>query len=260
MPTVDTIETFQPVAVSSPSKSPWSFWLRCIVDLQLMTIVQYLKPALAPLKGAVLDVGAGQSPWKSWLNAGASYHGIDIGNAADFGMQALREDIIYYDGNAMPLSDGQFDAVLCIEVLEHASNPILLLSEIYRVMADHGQLILTVPWSARRHHIPYDYHRFSREQLLKLLQQAGFYDIEIKERGNDIGVVANKLTVMTLRFLRVKQLPWLVLLWPLVFFYGALSVFFIAMAHLSFLFNFGSLDDPLGYFVSAKKYPLAQLE
>ena len=79
-------EEFQPIAVTSPVDHPLAFSLRCLVDLQLATIVQYLRPALAGLNGRVIDVGAGESPLRGWLPPHASYQGIDINSAANFRM------------------------------------------------------------------------------------------------------------------------------------------------------------------------------
>lgn len=67
-----------------------------------------------------------------------SYQGIDIGNASEFGMNKNRSNIIYYDGGKMPFNDQTFDNVLCIEVLEHAKNPQLLIAEIARVLKHGG--------------------------------------------------------------------------------------------------------------------------
>lgn len=52
-------EEFQPISIKPPSQSLIGFKLRCLIDLQLATIVQVLRPALTELNGSVLDVGAG---------------------------------------------------------------------------------------------------------------------------------------------------------------------------------------------------------
>lgn len=144
-------ENFQPIAVIAPSRNPLLFKLRCLVDLQLGTINKFLRPAIAQLKGDVLDVGAGNSPWREYLSGAATYHGVDVGDAADYGMRSNNKAIIYYDGTHMPYSDAAFDAAICVEVLEHVAQPELFLTEIARVLKDKAPLLLTVPWSARRH-------------------------------------------------------------------------------------------------------------
>lgn len=246
-------EGFKPIAVTSPANAPLAFGLRCVVDLQLATIARYLRPALKGLTGAVLDVGAGQSPWRGWLPNTTTYQGIDIGYAIDFGMQPEVKDVIYYAGANMPLADNTYDAVLCIEVLEHAQDPRLLLAEIMRVMKDDATLLLTVPWSARRHHIPHDYHRFTREGLAFLLNESGFDSVDIFERGNDVAVIANKLTILSLGLTTPKKWWHGVLTWPFALVCGVLAAIFIASAHICMALGWGSKEDPLGYFVRAKK-------
>lgn len=56
-------EAFKPLAVRPPSSNPRLFAVRCAVDLQLLTLVRFLQPVLARLRGRVLDVGAGEAPW-----------------------------------------------------------------------------------------------------------------------------------------------------------------------------------------------------
>jgi SAM-dependent methyltransferase len=54
---------------------------------------------------------------------------------------------------ALPFVDGHFDAITAIAVIEHIFDPYLSLSEIRRVLAPEGQLIMEVPnlvWLPRR--------------------------------------------------------------------------------------------------------------
>jgi SAM-dependent methyltransferase len=117
-------------------------------------------------------------------------------------MDPARPDIIYYDGKLMPFDDATFDCILCIEVLEHSEDPQLLLSEIARVIKPQGTVLLSVPWSAREHYLPHDYYRFTRQRLQCLFAENSFGDVEIRERGNDICAIANKLTILTVRLIR----------------------------------------------------------
>ena len=124
-------EVFQPKPVKSDN---WLFLrFRCLFDLQLSTIFTRLRIEMPRLKGKVLDVGAGESPWRFLLNSESNYVGLDIANSSDFKMQSARKDITYYAGGEFPFSDEEFSAVICIETLEHVSNPSQMLSEIFRV-------------------------------------------------------------------------------------------------------------------------------
>lgn len=206
---------------------------------------------MSTLHGDVLDVGAGESPWREWLPEGCRYRGIDIDNAGDYGMRDARSDIVYYDGRTMPFPDASFDGALCVEVLEHAQDPEALLGEIARVLKPGAVLLLTVPFSARRHHIPHDFHRFTRERLDILFASHGFTGPDIIERGNDIGVIASKLLVLTVRLLRPRKLwhaGWSV---PMAILLAPLLAAMLLAAHVSDALGMGSLEDPLGYFVRA---------
>jgi len=246
-------ESFKPISVKAPSSNRLLFWARCQVDLQAKTIARHLRPAMATLTGKVLDVGAGESPWREWLPSTAAYYGIDVGNADDFGMQSERPDITYYDGRTIPFDDEAFDGAICVEVLEHVEWPDALVAEIARCLKPGGVLLLTVPWSARRHHVPHDYHRFTRERLLVLFNANGFKNVDIRERGSDILVIANKLIVLTARLTPRRNvlrtlwtLPLLVLLLPV-------TLGFLAMAHVADAMDTGAKEDPLGYFVRATR-------
>jgi putative flippase GtrA/SAM-dependent methyltransferase len=252
MSTPDT-EAFKPVSVRAPGASRWRFALRCVVDLQLTTIVKPLRPALAQFPpGKVLDVGAGQAPWRGWLPAHCRYVGLDVDHAGDFGM-SRGEDITYYDGKIIPFPPQCFDSALCVEVLEHTEKPDRLIAEIARVLKPGAPLLLTVPWSARRHHIPFDFHRFTRERLEAMLSAHGFTDVVVDERGDDIAVIANKLLVLTIRVLKSVSLKNFPVTLPFALLSGVLASVMLGIAHVSLVAQLGGREDPLGYFCSARK-------
>jgi SAM-dependent methyltransferase len=242
-------ESFKPISVKAPSSNRLLFAVRCFFDLQLKTIVQPLRPAMAKLQGTVIDVGAGESPWREWLPSTTRYQGVDIASAEEFGMQSGRPDITYYDGKTIPFDDASFDGALCIEVLEHADDPDKVISEIARCLKHGATLLLTVPWSARRHHLPYDFHRFTRERLLVLLSAHGFGQIEISERGTDISAIASKMVVLVARLLP-KNIPGLWKIIPLALL-APIAIGFLIAAHVTEAIGGGAKEDPLGYFVQA---------
>ncbi len=243
-------ESFKPISVKPPSSNPLAFRLRCAVDLQLGSIARPLRPAMAALAGDVLDVGAGESPWREWLPARCHYHGVDVANADDYGMRKQR-DVTYYDGGTLPFPAARFDGAICIEVLEHVAEPEAFVAEIARVLKPRSTLLLTVPWSARRHHIPHDYHRFTRERLQILLERAGFEPPDIQERGNDIAAIASKLVVLAIRLLRPARGTNLIWTLPLAVLVAPLALAMLAASHASMALGLGAKEDPLGYFVRA---------
>lgn len=247
----------EPIPVNGPEISGIWFSFRQCIDLQLKTIVSSLRMLLPTLKGDVLDIGAGHSPWRCFLNSSVRYTGVDVRSADQFGMSEQKE-VVYYDGTTLPFPDCVFDAAICIEVLEHAIDPRLLLSEAFRVLKPGATFALTVPWSARVHHIPFDFHRFTRYQLDKMLCEAGFQNVEIKERGNDICAIANKLIVIVWRLLMPARKIHLIWTLPLAILVTCVALFFLFCAHVSLYFDLGSKEDPLGYFLMCTKVPLLQ--
>jgi SAM-dependent methyltransferase len=69
------------------------------------------------------------------------------------------------------LPDGQFDIVICTEVIEHVDEPKSACQELFRILRNGGYLILTVPMNVRIHGSPNDYWRFTEQGVGKLLEQ-----------------------------------------------------------------------------------------
>lgn len=247
-------ESFQPISVKPPGDSPVFFNIRCFIDLQLLTIVRFLRPEMSYFKkGTIIDVGAGESPWKQFLPQECTYQGIDIRYSTEFGMGRRGSEVTLYDGGVMPFKENTFDGSLCIEVLEHAENPDFLLFEIFRIMKPGSSMLLTVPWSARRHHIPYDFHRFTKERLEILLKKNGFTEIIINERGNDYCVITNKLIVNLIRNFKELSIFNFYYKVPLIVVNSIFSIFMLSVSHISLFNPKSNSEDPLGYSCKATK-------
>ncbi|AKP87707.1 hypothetical protein A9G00_24295 [Achromobacter xylosoxidans] len=245
-------EEMKPIPVSPPASHPLIFRLRCIFDLQLKTIVDFLRPKLIKLTGNVLDVGAGNAPWKSYLPPEVGYVGLDVDKAAEFNMQQ-NADIVHYPGGEFPFGDCTFSNVLCIEVLEHVPDTRMLLAQIHRCLTPGGQLLMTVPWSARRHHIPHDYFRFTPEALAMLLHELGMTEVEITERGNDYAVIFNKILCVFKNLVLPTSKRWMPFTWLTALLIFPCWLLFLFAAHVSMALRLGSRIDPLGYALTARK-------
>ena len=168
-------------------------------------------------------------------------------------MRSSREDITYYEGGDFPFPDKKFSAAICIETLEHVFEPKQMLAEIFRVLDDGGTLLLSVPWSARRHHIPYDFFRYTPEGLNYLLVQAGFVGIEISPRGSEAHMIANKLLIFAIgNFKAKKNVTYLLKMISTLFVMPMLGFWFL-MSWINRLLGVRSDLDPLGYFAKAFK-------
>jgi len=250
MTQIGTSEEFKPIPIQrrDGSLGDLLFALRSILDLQLLTCLRFLRPHLSVMRGSVLDVGCGEMPFRGLLAPGCLYTGLDIPQADDFGMRRHSE-IVDFDGRNIPFADDTFDHILCTEVLEHAEEPDQLIAEMHRVLRPGGTLAVTIPFSARVHHAPHDYRRFTSYCLARMF--SNFDDVKVGERGDDLAVIANKLIVVCVRLGR----PSASLIWrgPLFLVVAPAALVSLAIAHLSLWLDWGSKADPLGYGVTAKK-------
>jgi SAM-dependent methyltransferase len=139
----------------------------------------------------VLDIGCGAQPLRSLLPDGITYIGIDIAESQErFGYR--NPDTRYFEGNVWPVEDASVDLAFATETLEHVDDPAQFLSEAHRVLKPGGRLILTVPFAARWHFVPYDYWRYTPASLDLLLRGAGLADVRVYARGNAVTVAAYK--------------------------------------------------------------------
>lgn len=143
----------------------------------------------------VLDLGCGAGEFTAQLaEAGAVAVGVDVADAAlrrartrhpglDFRIAAI-------DG-PLPLGDNEFDLVWASEVIEHVPDTARWLSEVRRVLAVGGRLLLTTPSHGRlrvalggieRFSEPLGdhLHLYSRRSLTETLECFGFDQVRVR--------------------------------------------------------------------------------
>lgn len=251
-------EGFQPRAHWAPDTGlrQLLFSLRLLADLQTCSIQRDLSRELRKLSGRVLDIGCGNSPFRPLLDpARTQYQGVDVEHASSFGYR--NPDILLYDGKVLPFPDGTFEAALCTEVLEHVPDPGPFVSEMQRVLKPGGLAIVTLPWSARFHYQPHDYHRYTPTMLQHIFST--FRECAIHPRGTDLSSIASKIVVAYVRNL-FRLRPNAARDWPLIplrLIAALLTLPVLPVAlllgHAGIHFGLGSTDDPLGYTVFVRK-------
>jgi len=152
----------------------------------------------------VLDLGCGGGFVSEELaRRGAQVVGVDPAQSlVDVARQHAQESSLHIDyrvgtGEAIPAPDASFDAVVCVDVLEHVADLDRVLSEVHRVLKPGGLflydtinktffsflwMILVLEWIAGR--IPrgtHDWRKFIKPQLMSAkLKHFGFTDVEQK--------------------------------------------------------------------------------
>lgn len=120
---------------------------------------------------AILDVGAGECKYGALL-PGRSYVGTDLvfsSSRHDFSLI----DVISEASN-LPFRSGTFDVVLNMVVMEHVPDPGRVVAEMARVLKPDGKIYALIPLVRPEHLQPYDFQRFTRFGITRLLERNGF--------------------------------------------------------------------------------------
>lgn len=168
----------------------------------------WLASALAavPAGSRILDAGAGQQQYRK-LCGHLQYVSQDFaeydgaGNAA--GMHRGRYDYgkldIVSDITRIPEPDASFDAIMCIEVLEHVPDALAAVRELSRLLKPGGRLIVSSPFCSLTHFAPYHFATgLSRYWYEQHLPACGLEIKDLQLNGNFFEFVAQEL----------KRVPW----------------------------------------------------
>ncbi len=159
-----------------------------------------------PAGSHILDAGAGEQQYKrfcSHLNYVAQDFAQYDGKGNSRGLQQGRWDQskldIISDITAIPKPDASFDAIMCVEVLEHLPEPIKAIQEFSRLLKPGGYLILTAPFCSLTHFAPYHFFTgFNRYFYDTHLTANGFKIVESQENGNFFEYLAQE----------IRRIPW----------------------------------------------------
>jgi SAM-dependent methyltransferase len=142
-----------------------------------------------------LDLGCGDGRFTAELaGAGAVAVGVEVAPAAVHRAQANHPGLDFrlapIDG-PLPLDDNSFELVWASEVIEHVADTARWLSEIRRVLAPGGRLLVTTPSHGRlrlalggveRFSEPLGdhLHLYTRRSLVAVLEELAFSDVRVQ--------------------------------------------------------------------------------
>ncbi|MBI5381810.1 MAG: class I SAM-dependent methyltransferase [Opitutae bacterium] len=155
--------------------------------------LELLQRYLPPAPARIVDVGCGLGYYGRHLRAaGYDWMGAEMKatDCAELARQGLPHRQV--DGQRLPFADGEFDAAICIEVLEHTEHPAQFIADVRRVI--RRRLLISVPnlevvpyWRAHLavpwHLLESDHRNFFSRASLRELLQPHFREIEVLGYG-----------------------------------------------------------------------------
>lgn len=132
-------------------------------------------------RGRLLDLGAGQAPLY-----GVYREFVESVTCVDWPGSPHPSRYVdhYLDLNQpLPLDDEAYDAILLTDVLEHIERPDTLWSEMARVLAPGGRLMLATPFLYWIHEAPHDYLRYTEHMLRRCCIRNGLEVLELEATG-----------------------------------------------------------------------------
>lgn len=157
------------------------------------------------LEGRVLDVGGTRKE--------SHYRYLSLAAGAEVKTVNLRAEekpdyAVDLESAPIPASDGEFDAVLCFNLLEHVERYEKVVDEMRRVLKPGGRFVGSVPFLVNVHPDPHDFQRFTAEKLERLLEKAGFREIKILPASFGPFLAAYSQAEMFIpRFLKIIAFP-----------------------------------------------------
>lgn len=172
-------------------------WERLPADLEPPDFELRRRFMLSEVRPAdrVLDLGCGDGAFTAELAARVKTAvGAEVAEAAlrraTGRHPSLQFRLVPFDGQ-LPFDDGSFDLVWASEVIEHVADTARWLSEVRRVLAPGGRLLLSTPshgrlgvalWGLERYSEPLGdhLHLYTRRSLRRVLGELGFGELHVR--------------------------------------------------------------------------------
>jgi SAM-dependent methyltransferase len=159
-------------------------------------------------KGKILEVGCGTGNVLKNFQEAKLLCGLEISKKAALmcskNLSKINTASLALVGSAVSLPfKGKFDGLICSEVLEHIDNDVGALSEMRRLVADDGILVITVPFNKRAWAADDVFaghkRRYSFKELKEKLSHASFKIIKYRYLGFPLGVPVRALFIRNIK-------------------------------------------------------------
>jgi len=116
---------------------------------------------------------------------------------------------IVADAHYLPYADESVDAIYCAAVLEHLSEPLTAVKEMFRVLKNGGKIFADTPFLQEYHGYPHHYQNFTLTGHRHIFEANNF---EIIDSGVSVGPT---YTMSTLSLLYIRNYMPTFISWPL---------------------------------------------
>lgn len=148
------------------------WWFRA----RLAVVRSVLRAYVAPGRGLDCSCGTGMTlrHLPQWVQTGADLSPLALAHCRQSGLkQVVRASL-----TSLPLPDGNFDLVTCLDTLEHIEDDQAALAQVFRVLKPGGHALFTVPahpflfsgHDRALHHV----RRYRKAELRQKVTQSGF--------------------------------------------------------------------------------------
>jgi len=228
-------------------------WLRKRIEVNRYHLLEMLDEAQAeiPDDARVFDAGSGEGRYKQYF-AHTNYTGLDLA-VGDKAWDYTGLDVIG-DLRKLPFSDECFDYAVCIQTMEHISDPMIVTNEIGRILKPGARYYLSAPMTWHQHQKPYDFFRYTSFGFQHLIESSGMRVVEMRPWGGYFWVLSFNLQLMHYWILpkpRNRWQRWLLMPFQIILH----AIFFITLPLI--LFYMDRLDkvkdNTLGWLCIAEK-------
>lgn len=204
--------------------------------LTLWRTLTYEKLKRVYVEGSIIDLGGSKNAeYHRYIKGTHTFTSVNIDQKNGF-------DLSFDLEKPFPVGDSAYDAVFCINVMEHIYNYHNLVGESFRILKSGGKVVYVIPFLIQFHPCPQDFWRYSSQSLQNISESHGYVDIVIEPVGKGVFTSSASLrhNVYKSSLIRMVSLWWNQLL----------DYLFVKVLKFT---NYSEVYYPLGFIVTATK-------